>query len=396
MEGRESWKLSRAHSCPIRSPILMRYSSVHNLQASMESFESDDDSEEMKLHSPTSSFFTSFIAGHHLSLLPILLILFLLLLSFIYLRPQSPFLWKLSLASAAVAAASLVLKRSRLSDFLRFRFGRRKHVRWFIGDDDDGDTENPRDDEKPASGEGVQFYRNGRDFYEGEFYKGKCSGSGVYYFGRQGKYEGDWVDGKYDGYGIESWASGSRYQGHYHRGLKHGIGVYKLNNGDSYAGEWFAGRSHGRGVHGCADGSCFMGEFKCGAKHGLGYYHFGNEDRYVGQYFANKIQGFGVYYFANGDYYEGSWHEGRQQGFGSYTFESGEAMAGEWDSGALKNTLPLADPNVKRAVQSAQRALERTLLLPSIEERVEKAVASAEKAAECARIASVKAVQACY
>ncbi|KAK8940738.1 hypothetical protein KSP39_PZI010314 [Platanthera zijinensis] len=233
MEGRQSWKLGRAHSCPIHSPILMRYSSVHNLQASMESFESDDDSEEMKLHSPpqqpTSSFFTSFIAGHHLSLLPILLILFLLLLSFIYLRPQSPFLWKLSLASAAIAAASLVLKRCK-------------------------DLE---------------------------------------------------------------------------------------------------------------------------------------------------------YYFANDQYYEGSWHEGRQQGFGAYTFESGEAMAGEWDCGALKNTLSLADPNVERAVQSnkmantlcfgsqsAQRALERTLLLPSVEERVEKAVASAEKAAECAQVASVKAVQA--
>ncbi|KAK8941334.1 hypothetical protein KSP39_PZI010316 [Platanthera zijinensis] len=381
MEGRESWKLSRAHSCPIRSPMLMRYSSVHNLQASMESFESDDDSEEMKLHSPTSSFFTSFIAGHHLSLLPILLIHFLLLLSVIYLRPQSPFLWKLSLASAAIAAASLVLK------------GRRKHVRWFIGDEDDGDQENPRDDEKPAS-EGVQFYRNGRDFYEGEFYRGKSSGSGVYYFGRQGKYEGDWVDGKYDGYGIESWARGGRYQGHYHRGLKHGIGVYKHNNGDSYAGEWFAGRSHGRGVHGCADGSSFMGEFKCGAKHGFGYYRFRNGDRYVGEYFADKIHGFGVYCFANGQSYEGSWHEGQQQGFGTYTFESGEAMAGEWDCGSLKNTLPLADPNVEQATQSARRALEQTLLLSSVEEQVDKAVANALKAAMCARVASVKAVHA--
>ncbi|KAK8969459.1 hypothetical protein KSP40_PGU003843 [Platanthera guangdongensis] len=212
----------------------------------------------------------------HLAQLPILLIVFLLL-SFIYLRRQSPFLSNLSLASAAIAAASLVLKRSRLFDFLRFRFGRRKHVRWFIGDDDAGE-ENPRDDEKPAS-DGVEFYRNGRDFYEGEFYKGKCSGSGVYNFGRQGKYEGDWVDGKYDGYGVESWARGSRYHGHYRQGLKHGIGVYKHNNGDSYAGEWFAGRSHGRGVQGCADGSCFMGEFKCGAKHGFGYYHFSVEER---------------------------------------------------------------------------------------------------------------------
>ncbi|KAK8940696.1 hypothetical protein KSP39_PZI010395 [Platanthera zijinensis] len=99
----------------------------------------------------------------HLTVLPILLIVFLLL-SFIYLRRQSSYLWNLSLASAAITP-----------------------VRWFIGDDD-GDVENPRwnprDDEKPASSEGVEFYRNDWDFYEGEFYKGKCRGSGVYNFSR--------------------------------------------------------------------------------------------------------------------------------------------------------------------------------------------------------------------
>lgn len=386
MEGQSS-KLTRAHSSLVRSPTI----------AGLGSFESDP--EEMKPHSPpqSASFAVkSSVTGifsfcHRLAVLSVLLIL-LLLLSFVYLRDQSPSLWNLSLASAAVAAASLVLKRARFS-FFRFRFGRSEPVRWFIGDDE-GDVENPRcksGDEKPVR-EGVEFYSNG-DFYEGEFYRGKCGGSGVYNFFRQGKYEGDWVDGKYDGYGIERWARGSRYHGQYHRGLRHGFGVYKFYNGDSYAGEWAAGQSHGRGVQGCSDGSCFVGEFKCGAKHGLGYYRFRNGDRYAGEYFADRIHGFGVYYFANGQYYEGSWHEGRRQGFGTYTFRSGEAKSGEWDCGTLKNPLPLTDPSVERAMQSARKASEQALHLPSVEDQANKAVASAHKAAVCARVASVKAVQ---
>ncbi|KAG6418502.1 hypothetical protein SASPL_120706 [Salvia splendens] len=69
-------------------------------------------------------------------------------------------------------------------------------------------------DKKAISECYVQAYTNG-DVYEGEFHKGKCSGSGVYYYYMSGRYEGDWVDGKYDGYGVETWARGSRYRGQY-------------------------------------------------------------------------------------------------------------------------------------------------------------------------------------
>ncbi|KAG6405217.1 hypothetical protein SASPL_132803 [Salvia splendens] len=51
-------------------------------------------------------------------------------------------------------------------------------------------------DKKAIFGCYVQAYTNG-DVYEGEFHKGKCSGSGVYYYYMSGRYEGDWVDGKY-------------------------------------------------------------------------------------------------------------------------------------------------------------------------------------------------------
>ena len=146
---------------------------------------------------------------------------------------------------------------------------RSKSVQWYIGDSDT----KPEKKTKRLVKEGVQFYSNG-DFYEGEFHKGKCNGSGVYYYFARGRYEGDWVDGRYDGHGIESWARGSRYKGQYRQGLRHGYGVYRFYTGDCYTGEWLNGQSHGFGVQSCADGSSYVGESRFGVKHGLGSYHF--------------------------------------------------------------------------------------------------------------------------
>ncbi|PKU69477.1 phosphatidylinositol 4-phosphate 5-kinase 9-like [Dendrobium catenatum] len=383
MEGQNTKsKLTRTPSSLLRSPTLR--SSVHSLSA-LEEINSDP--EEAKPHlPPVSSAAASSLAGysgHRLAILSLLLLL-ILVFSYFFLRYQSPSLWFLSIASPAVVAA---LKRSRLS-----LFRRRETVRWFIGDEE-GDVENPSPKkEGKAVREGIEVYSNG-DFYEGEFHRGKCNGNGVYNFFGHGRYEGDWVNGLYDGYGIERWAKGSRYSGQYRHGLRHGFGVYRFYNGDSYAGEWVAGQSNGRGVQRCSDGSFYVGEFKCGVKHGVGFYHFRNGDKYMGEYFGDKIHGFGVYHFANGQCYEGSWHEGRRQGFGTYTFRRGEARSGEWNCGALKSPLPFADTNVQRAVQSAREASEKAIILPRVEEQVNKAVAMANRAATAARVAAIKAVE---
>ncbi|XP_068650471.1 uncharacterized protein [Aristolochia californica] len=252
------------------------------------------------------------------------------------------------------------------------------------------------------SGLSVQVYSNG-DVYEGEFHRGKCSGSGVYYYYMSGRYEGDWVDEKYDGYGVETWARGSRYRGQYRQGLRHGYGVYRFYTGDVYSGEWSSGQSHGSGVHTCEDGSRYVGEFKWGVKHGLGHYHFRNGDTYAGEYFADKMHGFGVYRFANGHRYEGAWHEGRRQGLGIYTFKNGETQAGHWQNGILdtsstQNSHPgspvaVNHSRVLNAVQEARRAAEKAYDVARVDVRVNKAVAAANKAANAARVAAVKAVQ---
>ncbi|CAA2988319.1 radial spoke head 10 homolog B-like [Olea europaea subsp. europaea] len=270
-----------------------------------------------------------------------------------------------------------------------------KPVQWFIGEsnpDKKDKTQSRKENTKENIREGVEVYSNG-DFYEGEFHKGSCNGSGVYNYFANGRYEGDWIDGKYDGHGVESWARGSRYRGQYRQGLRHGYGVYTFYTGDTYAGEWCNGQSHGMGVQTCSDGSSYIGEFKCGVKHGLGCYHFRNGDRYAGEYFGDKIHGFGVYHFANGHCYEGSWHEGLKQGYGMYTFRNGETRCGEWHGGNIKTSLPQLTDEVLRAVQAARKTANNAIHHRRVDEQVNKAMMAANRAATAARVVAVKAVQ---
>ncbi|KAJ4881099.1 histone H3 K4-specific methyltransferase SET7/9 family protein [Raphanus sativus] len=278
---------------------------------------------------------------------------------------------------------------------LKLRSSSSSKVVWSIGS-------NPEKKKKTNSGCWVQKYSSG-DVYEGEFRKGKCWGSGVYYYSVKGKYEGDWVDGKYDGFGVETWAKGSRYRGQYRQGMRHGGGVYRFYTGDVYAGEWSNGQSHGCGVYTSEDGSRFVGEFKWGVKHGLGHYHFRNGDTYAGEYFADRMHGFGVYQFGNGHRYEGAWHEGRRQGLGMYTFRNGETQTGHWEDGVLScpteqttrhgSSFFISYSKVLATVQQARKASEKAHEVVKVQERVNRAVMVANRAANSARVAATKAVQ---
>ncbi|KAG6714769.1 MORN repeat-containing protein 1-like [Carya illinoinensis] len=416
MDGQKSQaKLTRTQSSLLRSSPTIR-SSIQSLSSVNEEdaiAPHQEDEEEEKLKKPRKSgstpragstrFVNPVLAMASFSFFTILSFLFFLYL--FYLRKEEIYtsenlllalifiavtLFFASKNKGLIHQTILVLKHSWDENAKRLGLSRTnsKPVQWFIGDPSvQKATRN-----KKIIREGVEFYSNG-DFYEGEFHKGRCNGSGVYNYFVNGRYEGDWIDGRYDGYGIESWARGSRYKGQYRQGLRHGYGVYRFYTGDSYAGEWFNGQSHGVGVQTCSDGSCYIGEFKCGVKHGLGCYHFRNGDRYAGEYFGDKIHGFGVYHFANGHCYEGSWHEGRKQGYGMYTFRSAETRCGEWDVGSLKRPLPQLTDAVLRAVQAARKTAENAINLSRVEEQVNKAVMAANRAATAARVAAVKAVQ---
>ncbi|XP_047307186.1 phosphatidylinositol 4-phosphate 5-kinase 4-like [Impatiens glandulifera] len=402
-------KLARTHSSLLRSSPTVR-SSIHSLSSINEmDYEDEPDIEEQKPHGKPGSPMTRRRSTRFVSC--IVVFSFSIYTCFLYFRRDDiPTSENLLLVLIFVAVAlffagknkgsihhTLSIIRQIREDY-RNRLGlsktHHKPVQWFIGESMDSNKER-----KLVTGEGkfvregVEFYSTG-DFYEGEFHKGRCNGSGVYNYFANGRYEGDWIDGKYDGYGIENWSRGSRYKGQYRQGLRHGFGFYRFFTGDTYAGEWYNGQSHGVGAQTCSDGSCYLGEFKCAVKHGLGCYHFRNGDKYAGEYFGDKIHGFGVYHFANGHCYEGSWHEGRRQGCGMYTFRNGgDKRCGEWDSGSLKTPLsPLTD-TVLRAVQGARKAAQNAIHLRRVDEQVNKAVMSANRAATAARVAAVKAVQ---
>ncbi|KVH88612.1 MORN repeat-containing protein 1-like [Cynara cardunculus var. scolymus] len=301
---------------------------------------------------------------------------------------QSLYLYILFLMTLCVLILSFLNLPSILAPVLNIGSNASKTrppVVWSIGSKN-------RTQESTISGFLVKVYSNG-DVYEGEFYKGKCSGSGVYYYNMNGRYEGDWVDQKYDGYGVETWAKGSRYRGQYRQGLRHGYGVYRFYTGDMYAGEWIKGQCHGHGVHTCEDGSKYFGVFKGGVKHGLGHYHFRNGDMYGGEYFADRMHGFGVYHFANGHRYEGGWHEGRRQGFGMYTFRNGETQSGHWEDAVLSISTPQDNAKVVKAIQEARRICKNAVGAANVEVKVKRAVAAANRAANAARVAAVKAVQ---
>ncbi|XP_057455756.1 phosphatidylinositol 4-phosphate 5-kinase 9-like [Lotus japonicus] len=351
-----------------------------------------------KFSKPTASFSSLSAAAIRRLRLHLRLVLLLSLPFFYFLvtHPAESFL--LDFLSAFAFSAGLLLSLHlavpRLPSSIRFRLRPRPSlpVVWTVGWR-----------RKAAAGCGVRVYANG-DVYEGEFQGGKCVGSGVYYYSMNGRYEGDWVDGMYDGCGVETWARGSRYRGQYRQGLRHGFGVYRFYTGDVYAGEWSSGQSHGCGVHTCDDGSRYVGEFKWGVKHGLGHYHFRNGDTYAGEYFADKMHGFGVYSFANGHRYEGSWHEGKRQGLGMYTFRNGETQSGHWQNGILdipstqNPTYPVSPVGVNHSkvlnvVQEARRAAQKAYDVGKVDERVNRAVAGANRAANAARVAAVKAAQ---
>lgn len=414
MDGQKSQaKLTRTQSSLLRSsPTVRSLHSISSINEYDHPISSDEEEEKMfkKPHRhgsvPRTASFRFAPVGTRATLTFFLLLIFFFIFFFFFYLRRDEIPTSENLLLALIFISIVLFFASKNKGLINRRLSILKHswddsakrlgisksnakpVQWFIGDS----ASKKRHKEKGIVREGVEFYTNG-DFYEGEFHKGRCNGSGVYNFFVSGRYEGDWIDGKYDGYGIESWARGSRYHGQYRQGLRHGFGVYRFYTGDSYAGEWFNGQSHGFGVQTCSDGSCYVGEFKGGVKHGLGCYHFRNGDRYAGEYFGDKIHGFGVYHFANGHCYEGSWHEGRKQGYGMYTFRSGDTRCGQWDCGTLKTSLLPLTNAVLHSVQAARRTAENAIHLRRVDEQVNKAITAANRAATAARVAAVKAVQ---
>eukprot|EP00056_Hartaetosiga_gracilis_P001800 m.47741 g.47741 ORF g.47741 m.47741 type:complete len:231 (+) comp10786_c0_seq2:49-741(+) len=92
-------------------------------------------------------------------------------------------------------------------------------------------------------GQGVKFYdMEGKERYEGEWYKGRRSGWGRMHYSDGSIYEGEWLEDMRSGTGLLLLASGNRYEGSWELDKKHGDGIYYyVNKGQCYKGAWKEG-----------------------------------------------------------------------------------------------------------------------------------------------------------
>ena len=98
-------------------------------------------------------------------------------------------------------------------------------------------------------GKGKVIFNEEDSVYEGDFYKGKMTGSGVFTWKDKSSYDGEFLDGKMHGKGIFKWPEGNVYEGEYVNNLREGLGEYRWKNGKKFKGMFKGGKQHGKGVY---------------------------------------------------------------------------------------------------------------------------------------------------
>eukprot|EP00826_Nyctotherus_ovalis_P065096 TRINITY_DN9560_c0_g1_i1.p1 TRINITY_DN9560_c0_g1~~TRINITY_DN9560_c0_g1_i1.p1 ORF type:complete len:260 (+),score=48.02 TRINITY_DN9560_c0_g1_i1:250-1029(+) len=82
-------------------------------------------------------------------------------------------------------------------------------------------------------------------------------------------YEGQYYKDKKHGFGIFKWATGNIYRGQYKADEREGIGEMKWTDGSIYIGEWVAGIQHGYGRMYFPDGTVKEGLFDSNVHKGV-------------------------------------------------------------------------------------------------------------------------------
>ncbi len=115
---------------------------------------------------------------------------------------------------------------------------------------------------KPC-GYGQYVWKNGSSYW-GEFRDGLKHGFGKWRKNREGPgnaYEGQYYKDKKQGFGIFKWASGNLYRGQYKNDERDGFGEMRWTDGSVYIGQWCRGIQHGYGHMYFADGTTKEGIF---------------------------------------------------------------------------------------------------------------------------------------
>lgn len=168
-------------------------------------------------------------------------------------------------------------------------------------------------------------------FYDGYILNSKPDGMGCMQYNDSSRYEGEWKNGKWTGYGKYFTPKDSLI-GEWEDGKLNGSGMYK-NESLLYNGDWVDNKPDGFGYATTSDSSYYSGGWVEGRRNGYGDMYFANEDSYFGDWEDDDFCGLGTYTFGQGgDIYYGEWKGGLQHGLGSYTSKEYEYV-GNWEEG---------------------------------------------------------------
>ena len=96
-------------------------------------------------------------------------------------------------------------------------------------------------------GKGKNIFNDG-EIYEGDFNKGKMTGTGTYQFKDKSQYTGEFLDGKMHGKGIITYPNGTKFDGNFVDNFREGYGEYYKANGQIFKGNYKKGKKHGKGI----------------------------------------------------------------------------------------------------------------------------------------------------
>lgn len=168
-------------------------------------------------------------------------------------------------------------------------------------------------------------------FYNGYVLNNKPDGRGCMQYNDSSCYDGEWANGKWTGYGKYFTKTDSLI-GEWKDGKLNGSGVYK-NKSLWYNGDWVDNKPDGFGYVTTSDFAYYSGEWSEGKRNGYGDMYFSNNDSYFGDWTDNEFDGLGTYTFGqSGDIYYGEWKSGLQHGLGAYTSKEYEYV-GNWEEG---------------------------------------------------------------
>ena len=120
---------------------------------------------------------------------------------------------------------------------------------------------------------------------------GDCQdGYGVFVNPTLEKYEGEFVNGSKSGQGSQFYPDGKlKYKGNFQNDARSGLGTYFYRNGDRYVGFFQNNNPNGKGTYYFSDGDRFVGNFRNGKRHGYGILYNADGTQEPGRYEEDEL-----------------------------------------------------------------------------------------------------------